>query len=54
MERQDYNYFVGLNMGAGPYTVRVTDRYGNVVVDVGIVLAEGVETPGKGQFPAGP
>jgi expansin len=54
MQRQDYNYFVGSNMGVGPYTLRVTDRYGNVVQDSGIVLAEGVETAGKGQFPPGP
>ena len=54
MQRQDYNYFVGTNMGLGPYTLRVTDRYGNVVEDTGIVLAEGVETVGKGQFPPGP
>lgn len=54
MERQDYNYFVGLNMGAGPYTLRVTDRYGNTVVDSGIVLAENLETPGQGQLPPGP
>ena len=54
MQRQDYNYFVGTNMGVGPYTLRVTDRYGNVVEDSGIVLAEGVETGGKGQFPPGP
>ncbi|MBC8074895.1 MAG: hypothetical protein H7Y32_02365 [Chloroflexales bacterium] len=54
MQRQDYNYFVGSSMGPGPYTLRVTDRYGNVAEDSGIVLAEDVETPGKGQFPPGP
>jgi expansin (peptidoglycan-binding protein) len=54
MERQDYNYFVGENMGPGPYTLRVTDRYGNGVTDSDIVLAEDVETPGNGQFPFGP
>lgn len=53
MQRQDYNYFVGTNMGPGPYSLRVTDRYGNVVEDTGVVLAEGAETMGKGQFPPG-
>lgn len=52
--RQDYNYFVGRDMGPGPYTLRVTDAYGNVLTDSGIVLGDGVETPGRGQFPHGP
>lgn len=52
--RQDYNYFVGRGMGPGPYTVRVTDAYGNVITDSGIVLGDGVETPGQSQFPPGP
>ncbi|MFQ3660891.1 MAG: expansin EXLX1 family cellulose-binding protein [Chloroflexaceae bacterium] len=52
--RQDYNYFVGRDMGPGPYTLRVTDAYGNVVTDSGIVLGDGVETPGQSQFPPGP
>ncbi len=52
--RQDYNYFVGRDMGPGPYTLRVTDAYGNVITDSGIVLGDGVETPGQSQFPPGP
>lgn len=54
MVRQDYNYFVGINMGLGPYTLRVTDAYGNVITDSGIVFGEGRETSGRSQFPPGP
>ncbi|RRR65890.1 MAG: hypothetical protein EI684_21850 [Candidatus Viridilinea halotolerans] len=54
MVRQDYNYFIAERMGPGPYTLRVTDRYGNVVVDHGIPLSVNRETAGQGQFPAGP
>jgi expansin len=54
MQRQQYNYFTGSNMGVGPYTLRVTDRYGNVVQDSGIPLAPDDETASKGQFPPGP
>lgn len=54
LERQDYNYFVASNMGVGPFTLRVTDMYGNSIIDSNIPLAENVETRGTSQFPAGP
>lgn len=54
MLRMDYNYFVGQNMGVGPYTLRVTDSYGNVLTDSGIPLVPEGEFAGKGQFPKGP
>jgi expansin len=41
-------------MGKGPFTLRVTDRYGNVLEDRGIPLIEDRETAGQAQFPAGP
>jgi len=51
--RLDYNYFVeDKGMGPGPYTVRVTDVYGNVLEDSGIPFAEAGDSPGKAQFPA--
>src|SRR6185436_2787165 len=41
--RTDYNYFVASNgMGPGPYTLRVTDSYGNVLTNTGIALKVGV------------
>lgn len=53
--RLDYNYFVAASgMGPGPYTLRATDMYGNVLVDEGIPHVEGGEVAGSAQFPAGP
>jgi expansin len=52
--RMDYNYFVGQNMGPGPYTLRVTDSYGNVLNDSGIPLVPEGEYAGQAQFPPGP
>lgn len=54
MLRMDYNYFVATGMGPGPYTLRVTDRYGNVLTDSGIPLVPEGEFAGRGQFPKGP
>lgn len=54
MQRQDYNYFVGEGMGPGPYTLRITDSYNNVLEDRGIPLTLNVELLGGGQFPVGP
>jgi expansin (peptidoglycan-binding protein) len=53
--RQSYNYFVAFGgMGPGPYTIRVTDIYGNVLTDTGIALSVAQEVAGSGQFPKGP
>jgi len=54
--RTDYNYFVRTNpgMGAGPYTFRVTDLYGNLLMDNGIPHVEKGSVNGSGQFPPGP
>lgn len=52
VNRVDYNYFVEPNgMGPGPYTFRVTDMFGHVLVDTGIVLQVNGSVPGTGQFP---
>jgi expansin len=55
MERQEWNYFLrpGLDqgLGPGPYTFRVTDSYGNVLIDSGIALKVAGEVAGGGQFP---
>ncbi len=48
LERQEYNYFTAPSgMGAGPYTFRVTDFYGHVLVDKNISINTS-ETPVKG------
>jgi expansin len=54
--RTSYNYFVQTNpgMGPGPYSFRVTDSYGNVLVDSGIPHIENGTVNGASQFPPGP
>jgi expansin len=53
--RERYNYFVeSSGMGDGPYTLRVTDIFGNVLTDTGIALVIGGEVAGKAQFPPMP
>ena len=54
--RTSYNYFVQTNpgMGPGPYTFRVTDHYGNVLTDSGIIGGNNITVNGSAQFPAGP
>ena len=54
--RTSYNYFVqtGPGMGVGPFTFRVTDAYGHVLVDSGIVHVENGTVNGAAQFPPGP
>lgn len=50
--RTSYNYFVASpGMGPGPYTFRVTDVFGHVLVDSGIVHLENGDVVGAGQFP---
>lgn len=53
LERQEYNYFKAPSgMGQGPYTFRVTDFYGHVLVDSGISINT-TSTPiaGAANFP---
>ncbi|MCB0093536.1 MAG: hypothetical protein KDE54_36855 [Caldilineaceae bacterium] len=54
--RTDYNYFVQTEpgMGPGPYQFRVTDLYGNVLVDSDIPHTESGTVNGRAQFPRGP
>jgi expansin len=54
--RKSYNYFVQTEpgMGPGPYTFRVTDLYGNTLIDSGIPHVEEGSVTGTGQFPPGP
>ena len=54
--RTSYNYFVQTDpgMGVGPYSFRITDSYGNVLIDTGIPHIENGTIPGAAQFPPGP
>ncbi|MEI7769717.1 MAG: expansin EXLX1 family cellulose-binding protein [Chloroflexales bacterium] len=55
VDRVDYNYFVEPTyVGPGPYTFRVTDSYGNVLVDSGVAGGDNISRSGAAQFPAGP
>lgn len=50
--RSQYNYFVEpAGMGPGPFTFRVTDVFGNVLTDGGIIHVENGTLQGAGQFP---
>ena len=50
--RVEWNYFVASSgMGPGPYTFRVTDSLGNILVDNGIPHMENGDVPGSSQFP---
>jgi len=52
VNRVQYNYFVDTSgMGPGPYTFRVTDIYGHVLVDSGIPHIENGSFAGQAQFP---
>ena len=53
LPRRNYNYFESMDMGAGPFTFRITDIYGHVVVDEDIPLStdDTVIIPGHVQFP---
>jgi len=56
VNRTSYNYFVqtGPGMGVGPYTFRITDAYGNQLVDSNIPHRENETVDGVAQFPYGP
>lgn len=40
ISRRSYNYFESADMGKGPFTFRITDIYGQVIVDRDIPLSE--------------
>ena len=56
VRRTSYNYFVQTSpgMGPGPFALRVTDSYGNVLEDSGIPHVANGTVNGSGQFPPAP
>ena len=49
--REDYNYFLDSGgMGPAPYTLRLTDAYGNRVIESGVQLSDGGTHQGTAQF----
>lgn len=53
IKRRPYNYFESMEMGKGPFTFRITDIYGQVIIDENIPLStDDTEIiPGHVQFP---
>ena len=52
VQRADFNYFIEPSgMGPGPYTFRVTDAFGHVLVDSAISLVVDGDVSGHAQFP---
>lgn len=53
LPRQEYNYFTAVSgMGTGPFTFRVTDFYGHVLIDTGISMnTTGTPVNGAANFP---
>jgi expansin (peptidoglycan-binding protein) len=51
-ERADFNFFIeDQGMGPGPYTIRSTDVFGQIIEDTNIPFIEGGEVQGASQFP---
>ncbi len=53
IQRRPYNYFESMEMGKGPFTFRITDIYGQQIIDENIPLSyDDTEIiPGHVQFP---
>lgn len=51
LPRRNYNYFESMNLGAGPFTFRITDIYGDVIIDYDIPLTPDEIQTGHVQFP---
>jgi expansin (peptidoglycan-binding protein) len=55
MTRQRYNVWTdGGGAGTGPFTFRLTDKYGHQIVDANIPMNANQIVPGHGQFPVCP
>lgn len=51
LPRRQYNFFESMEMGDGPFTFRITDIYGQVIIDENIPLVPDEVTEGHVQFP---
>lgn len=51
LTRRSDNYFTCSGAGKGPYTFRITDIYGQVVIEEGIPLSAGETVSGTQNFP---
>ena len=51
LTRRSDNYFTGSGFGSGPFTFRLTDIYGNVIIEPDIPLTAGGTASGTQNFP---
>ena len=51
LTRRSDNYFTCSGAGKGPYTFRITDIYGQAVIEEGIPLSAGETVSGTQNFP---
>lgn len=51
LPRRNYNFFESMEMGAGPFTFRITDIYGDRIIDENIPLLNDAIAEGTVQFP---
>ncbi len=51
LPRRHYNYFESNEMGGGPYTFKITDIYGQVIIEKDIPLIMDTLIEGQNQFP---
>lgn len=52
LTRKNYNYFAAPNgMGTGPFTFKITDIYGDVIIEKNIPLKTSAVVNGTGNFP---
>lgn len=51
LPREEYNFFTLDNPGPGPYTFRVTDIYGHVLIDKNVPLSPNKAVNGAANFP---
>ena len=53
IKRENYNYFVAPEgVGAEPFDLRVTDVYGQAVIDTGLVVGDAIVVEGAANTPA--
>lgn len=50
LERQEYNFFVGTNLGPGPFELRVTAQGGQQIIERNVRLGDNVVVMGTQQF----
>ncbi|MFC3890981.1 expansin EXLX1 family cellulose-binding protein [Lentzea rhizosphaerae] len=50
LPRYEYNYFISASGAGCGSDIRITDIYGQALVDTGVSIRDRVDQPGKAQF----